>query len=299
MPSPQPGILPEANAHALFLVLAAADAQAVAAGLSGCQRMAAELAAQHPDACLVMNAGIGSDLWDRLRPREPRPRLLAPFRAIGSAPSTGGDVFLHVASARRDLCFELARRVVATLGPGTQVLEEVHGFRYLDTRDLTGFIDGTENPKGDERAAAALIGDEDAAFAGGSYVATQRYVHDLDAWSRVGQTEQEAIIGRTKPDSVQLPDDVKPPTAHISRAVIERDGEELQIVRHSYPYGSVREAGLFFVAYARTPEHFELMLARMMGVSGDGVRDRLMDFSRAVTGAAFFLPSMEVLAVLS
>jgi putative iron-dependent peroxidase len=188
--------------------------------------------------------------------------------------------------------------LVRRLQPLATVAEEIHGFRYRDSRDLTGFIDGTENPKGKARAVAALIGEEDRPFAGGSYVAVQRYVHDLERWSRLGDREQEQIIGRTKRGSVELPKNKKPETAHISRVVIERDGAELQILRQSYPWGTVREAGLYFAAYTKSLDIFNLMLARMMGATGDGLHDRLMEFSRAVTGATFFVPSLETLSSL-
>jgi putative iron-dependent peroxidase len=176
--------------------------------------------------------------------------------------------------------------------------EEIHGFRYRDSRDLTGFIDGTENPKGKARAVAALIGEEDRPFAGGSYVAVQRYVHDLERWRRLDDREQEQIIGRTKRGSIELPKAKKPETAHISRVVIERDGAELQILRQSYPWGEVQEAGLYFAAYTKSLDVFDSMLARMMGTTGDGLHDRLMEFSRAVTGATFFVPSLETLSSL-
>ncbi len=187
-------------------------------------------------------------------------------------------------------------RITNQLGGSVTVMEEVHGFRYLDSRDLTGFIDGTENPKGAERAEVALIGDEDPDFAGGSYAFTQRYVHDLKRWAAVPQAEQEATIGRRKTDSEEL--ETKPPTAHISRVVIEEDGRELEIVRHSFPYGTVSESGLFFIAYSRTLDTTEKMLSRMMGTAGDGLHDHLMDYTRAVSGATFFAPSLPMLRAL-
>jgi putative iron-dependent peroxidase len=188
--------------------------------------------------------------------------------------------------------FELAQRLRAALGDRACVFDEVHGFKYRDGRDLTGFIDGTENPKGKARAGVALVGAEDPAFAGGSYVFTQRYVHDLARWSALPVREQEGIVGRRKPDSKELSDAAKPPTAHIARAVIEEHGEELEIVRHSFPYGTTSEHGLFFIAYCRTLDVPERMLARMIGASGDGLHDRLLEFSHAVTGAHFFAPSL-------
>ncbi|MBZ0253447.1 MAG: Dyp-type peroxidase, partial [Candidatus Methylomirabilis sp.] len=215
-----------------------------------------------------------------------------------SAPATGGDLLLHIHSNRPDLNFELAMRARRALGPAARVLDEVHGFRYLDARDLTGFIDGTENPKGAERAEVALVGKEDAAFAGGSFVIAQRYVHDLAKFGKASLAEQEGTIGRRKKDSVELSDKKKPASAHIARVVIEEDGEELEIVRHSFPYGTTSEHGLFFIAYNKTLDTFEKMLRRMFGVSGDGLHDRLMDFTRAVSGGFFFAPSLETLAKL-
>ena len=196
---------------------------------------------------------------------------------------------------RRDLCFELGFEIRQQLGGSVEVLDEVEGFRYLDSRDLTGFIDGTENPKGRRRARVALIGNEDPRFTGGSFVFTQRYVHDLARWNQLSRRDQEKVIGRSKRDSVELGERAKPPTAHISRVVIEENGEELEIVRHSLPYGTPSECGLFFIAYNRNLDTLEKMLARMLGTTGDGHHDRLLDFTRAVSGATFFAPSLGLL----
>jgi putative iron-dependent peroxidase len=306
MPKSQSGIVPEPASSALFLTLRArdlmGDARAVVSGVAAVPALTAKVAALDRRAKLVSVVSLGSELWDVASPAT-RPAKLRPFRAISSggrsAPATGGDVLLHLSSRRHDLNVELARRFRNALGEAVEVAEEVHGFRYLDSRDLTGFIDGTENPKGRERARVALIGSEDGAFAGGSYVFAQRYVHDLAAWRTVPEREQERIIGRRKRDSKELSDSAKPPSAHIARTVIEEGGEELEIVRHSFPYGTVSEAGLFFIAYTRDLRIPELMLARMIGTSGDGLHDRLMEFSRAVSGATFFAPSLEVLRSLA
>ena len=207
-------------------------------------------------------------------------------------------MFLQITSGRHDLNLDLAMGLVRQLQPLAAMTEEVHGFRYRNSQDLTGFIDGAENPQGKARAAAALIGREDRRFAGGSYVVVQRYIHDLKGWSKLSDREQEQIIGRTKQGNVELSKSKKPRTAHISRAVIERDGKELKILRQSYPWGTVREAGPYFVAYTKSLDVFDAMLARMMGTTGDGLHDRLMEFSRAVTGGTFFVPSLETIASL-
>ena len=184
---------------------------------------------------------------------------------------------------------------MSEFGGSISIVEEIDGFRYLENRDLTGFVDGTENPAGDERADVALVPQDDPDFAAGSYVNMQRYIHDLATWERLSAHEQEGIIGRTKADDVELADGVKPPTAHISRVVIEQDGEELEILRHSMPYGNVCEAGLLFIAYARSPDNFDRMPDCMIHTDADGHYDQLMDYTRAVTGCSFFAPSMEFL----
>jgi putative iron-dependent peroxidase len=304
-PEPQIGIVPEPAHAAQFLVLRvrdrARDAKAVAGILAELPARVAALDPGERPAKLAVTVGYGPELWDALSPTR-RPARLRPFRALESggrrAPSTGGDVLLHVTSALRDLTFDVALETRTRLGDLVEVGEDVAAFRRKDARDLTGFIDGTENPKGDERAEWALVADDDPAFAGGSYVFTQRYVHDLAKWTRLTVQAQEDVIGRRKADSEELPDDLKPETSHAARSNLEVDGEELKIVRQSLPYGTTSEHGLFFIAYCRTPDIPEQMLARMMGTSGDGIYDRLMDFSSAVSGAHFFAPSLLVLRAL-
>lgn len=236
----------------------------------------------------------------------PKPPLhLADLKPIhgkaSDVPRTPADVLFHIGSTRHDLNFELARTLLAEIGDLAEIAEEVTGFCYLDSRDLTGFIDGTANPKGRERAAAGLIGREDRAFAGGSYVLIQRYVHNLDAWSRLSAMRQEAAIGRTKNNSIELAGKKKLSSAHISRVEIDGpDGEELAIVCHSMPYGAASgEKGLFFIAYAKDAAIFHAMLARMYGTGNDGLSDRLMAFTKPVTGAILFAPSLATLRQLS
>lgn len=305
MPHSQPGILPEPSQSALFLILRvldpANDVLAVTKLASEIPLLVKKITSIDRRAKLVCTVGFGSEFWNILAPTK-RPRGLRSFQAITAAgrnaPATGGDLLFHIISKRHDLNLELARRIRGRLGPCVEVMEEVHGFRHLDSRDLTGFIDGTENPKGKGREVA-LIGKEDPDFAQGSYVFTQRYVHDLQKWATLPEPEQEKVIGRRKRDSRELSERAKPPTAHISRVVIQEAGKELEIVRHSFPYGTTSEAGLFFIAYTKNLDIPEKMLGRMMGTSGDGLHDHLMDYTHAVSGATFFAPSLEMLRALA
>ena len=303
MAEAQSAICPEGETFAIFLTAtlcagpdSAATVRRVAARL---RRLTREVAAEAGAPSLVSAVGFGAQVWVRLFGKR-GPRELAPFEPLSdgprNAPTTPGDLFLHIHSDRHDANFALARRVVDELDGAVHVVEEIHGFRHMGGRDLTGFVDGTENPKGDERPACALVGDEEPEFAGGAYVNIQRYVHDLAAWNRQSLEAQEAAVGRTKADDRELDDAVKPASAHIARVVIAEDGEELQILRHSLPYGTTAEHGLYFVAYGRSPAPFRRMLERMVIRDAEGQYDRLLDFSRPVTGAAFFAPSEDFLA---
>jgi len=304
MSTPQSAILAPTGSLALFLILhlkPGAD-EAVRQAARQFPALLEETAAIDPAAGLVGALSFGDAQWARLHAA--RPAALKPFTTLEGgalrAPATGGDLLLHLHGARADLNYLLASRFVNLLKPQIERAEETHSFRYLDARDLTGFIDGTENPQEDaERRAAALIGEDEPDFAGGSYVIAQRYVHQLDGWHTLPQAEQEGVIGRTRPDSVELDEARMPPTSHVSRVVIEEDGEELEIVRHSLPYGDASgDYGLFFIAYSRDLGIFEQMLQRMFGLSGDGLHDRLMEFTQAVSGGYFYAPSVEQLSAL-
>jgi putative iron-dependent peroxidase len=247
------------------------------------------------DGRLSCIAGFGADAWDRMF-GAPRPRELHPFQEIQGvhhAVSTPGDVLLHIRATRMDLCFELATQITARLGDAAAVVDEVHGFKYFDARDLIGFVDGTENPSGPDATAATVIGEEDPDFAGGSYVIVQKYLHDLAGWNALPVEMQEKIIGRTKQTNIELADDVKPSWAHNALTVIEEDGEELDIVRDNMPFGDVGkgEFGTYFIGYARSPSRIERMLENMFIGRPPGNYDRLLDYSQAVTGALFFVPA--------
>lgn len=238
---------------------------------------------------------FGSDAWDRLF-GAPRPKELHPFRAIHGrhhAVATPGDILFHIRSTRMDLCFELATQIMLRLGSAVSAADEVHGFNYFDDRDLIGFVDGTENPVDQAAVDATIIGDEDAAFAGGSYVIVQKYLHDLKRWNEVPIEEQERIIGRAKLSDIELDDSVKPTSAHNALTTIIEDGKQLEILRDNMPFGDVSkgEFGTYFIGYARSPRRIEQMLVNMFVGRPPGNYDRLLDFSRAVTGTLFFVPS--------
>src|SRR5229473_2951979 len=238
---------------------------------------------------------FGSEAWDRLFDA-PKPKDLHPFREIRGrhhAVATPGDVLFHIRSTRMDLCFELAAQIMSRLGGAVATADEVHGFKYFDDRDLLGFVDGTENPVDQAAVDATVIGEEDAAFAGGSYVIVQKYLHDLAGWNAVPVEQQERIVGRTKLGDIELDDAVKPTSAHNALTVIEEGGEELKIVRANMPFGEVGkgEFGTYFIGYARSPRRIEQMLENMFVGKPPGNYDRLLDFSRAVTGTLFFVPS--------
>ncbi len=248
------------------------------------------------EAGLTCVMGIGSAAWDRLF-GQPRPAELHSFREIraGSrhAVSSPGDLLFHIRAKRTDLCFELAAGIMASLGEAVCAVDEVHGFRYFDDRDLLGFVDGTENPRGPEVTEAAIIGAEDPAFAGGSYVIVQKYLHDMDAWNALSTEAQERIIGRAKLSDIELDDSIKPTSAHNALTTITENGRELKILRDNMPFGNVAagEFGTYFIGYCRTPRVIEQMIENMFVGRPPGNYDRLLDFSRAVTGTLFFAPS--------
>jgi putative iron-dependent peroxidase len=292
MAVPQPGIFAQgtrSHYHLEFdLRAGASDAEVCAA-----VRLLREPAVTVGGSNIVV--GFGPDLWRRLRP-EDAPDDLAPFTAIEGdgirAPATQHDVWVWSHGTGEDVELDVARAVTAAFAPVATLAQEQPGFVYLDSRDLTGFIDGTENPPVEEAYDVAVVPDGQRGE-GGAHVITMRWVHDLDTFHAQDREAQEATIGRTKPDSVERDD--KPPTAHISRVVVEEDGEELEIYRRSVPYGRVGELGLYFVAFSADPSRFTTMLARMYGTTGDGLHDHLMDFSTAVSGSFYFAPSLDAL----
>ena len=298
---PQP-VLNPLTAAAIFLVLtidagAEGAVRDLLADLAGLQRA---VGFRVPDGELSCVAAIGSSAWDRLF-SGPRPSELHPFRELSGrhrAVATTGDLLFHLRASRMDLCFELAAQIMSRLAGRVHVEDEVQGFRYFDERDLIGFVDGTENPVGRDATRAAIIGGQDPDFPGGSYVIVQKYLHDLPGWNALPVEEQERAIGRTKLSDIELPDDVKPANSHVAlNTITGQDGQERQIVRANMPFGSPGhgEFGTYFIGYAASPVVTEQMLANMFIGSPPGTTDRILDFSTAVTGCLFFVPSADFL----
>jgi porphyrinogen peroxidase len=301
-PEPQPILTPLTDA-AVFLVLtvepgAEDEVRAVLADVSALTRSVGFRAHEGALTCVV---GVGSAVWDRLF-GSPRPAGLHAFRALHGAPHTAvateGDLLFHLRADRLDLCFELAARVVDRLQGSARVVDEVHGFRFFEERDLLGFVDGTENPGGRAAFEAVVIGDEDPEFAGGSYVIVQKYLHDLGTWEALSVETQELAIGRTKLSDIELPDEVKPSNSHVAlNTIVDENGVQQQIVRRNMAFGRIGagEFGTYFIGYARRPEVIETMLTNMFIGNPPGNYDRILDFSTAVTGSLYFVPSSDFL----
>jgi porphyrinogen peroxidase len=297
--TPQPGVFAlgtRSHFHLEFDVRPGASDDAVGHCLA---RLHAAIGAAGGSNLVV---GAGSALWRRISPGDAPPGL-RPFDPVGNpsgrhAPATQHDIWVWLHGTGEDAVLDSARRVHDTLDPVATLAVEVPAFAYRDSRDLTGFIDGTENPPVEDALAVAVVAEGPGA--GGSFAIAQQWRHDLEAFGRLTVAEQEGVIGRTKPDSIELDDAVKPPTAHIARVVVEDDeGEELEIYRRSTPWGTVRAHGLYFIAFSADLERFDLMLARMFATSGDGLHDRLTEFTAPLSGSYYFAPSLESLAALA
>ncbi|SEG89432.1 putative iron-dependent peroxidase [Actinacidiphila yanglinensis] len=297
-PEPQSVLSPLTTA-AIFLVLTVEEggedtARDLLADLGGLTRA---IGFGAPDGRLSCVAGIGSDAWDRLFDH-PRPAGLHPFTPLQGprhrAVSTPGDLLFHLRATRLDLCFALAGQIMGRLRGAVALQDEVQGFKYLDVRDLLGFVDGTENPVGPAAREAVLVGAEDPAHAGGSYVIVQKYLHDLDGWNALPVEAQERIIGRTKATNIERDED----DSHVAlNTVTGPDGEEQDILRDNMPFGSPGrgEFGTYFIGYSRTPDVTEQMLRNMFLGTSAAPHDRILDFSTALTGTLFYAPSADFL----
>src|SRR5215469_10690366 len=304
---PQPVLAPLTRAAIFLVVSLKRDPASYAAVRSLCGDLPGIYRAvdfRRLEGGLSCVAGFGSNAWEPIF-GEPRPKELHPFREIRSAErhavATPGDVLFHIRAREFDMCFELVTQIMERIGASVSSVDETHGFRYFDDRDLLGFVDGTENPRGNAALDAALVGGEDTEFTGGSYVIVQKYLHDVSKWNALSTEEQERIIGRKKLSNIELSDAVKPTSAHNALTTIVEDGEEVKILRDNMPFGSPGqgEFGTYFIGYSRSPRTTEQMLENMFVGRPPGNYDRILDFSRAVTGGLFFAPSATFLEGLS
>jgi len=294
-------ILPLPSDHARFIVLRLKDLsiEDFKEQLEQLFTTRDRLITQHPNAQIKTGVAFGPELWAKLYDQAPVGfKQLEPIQGSFDMPVIPADVLIHIASARADICFALSQAFFEGIRDQVEVLDERVCFRYFDGRDITGFIDGTENPQfPDDRAEVALVGEDAGIFQDGSFIFAQRYAHNLEKWKKLKVDAQEQVFGRTKLESIELDDDVKPENSHVARVVVEDDeGEEMEILRHSLPYGDGKgEQGLFFIAYTKDLNIIDAMLLRMFGTSGDGIHDRMLHFVTPVDGAYYFAPSEELL----
>jgi putative iron-dependent peroxidase len=263
--------------------------------------LASGLAAFHgPDTPFVATSavvGLRPELWASVAPDAAPPgvRSFAPIEAADfSMPATQHDAWIWIAGASRDIVFDSGLAAIRSLDGVASVATEVTGFGYQRNRDLTGFIDGTENPSAVEAPAVAV--EQEGLGAGAAVLLVQQWEH-LTSFATLSTKEQEGVIGRTKDKSIELEEDEMPIDSHVSRNVVEEDGEELAIYRRNTAWGGPTYHGTMFVGFCRSQHPLQIMLERMAGVP-DGTRDALTRFSVPITGAYYVVPALDVLARL-
>ena len=301
MPREQLGICAEGNLHSIYLMFNANDGveDQLRPSIASVAQYIYELTDQYADSAFNGFVAIGANFWGTYYP-EARPALLKPFPSMNEgnrdAPAIEYDLFVHIRCDRFDILHLVANEINQMFEDLVELVEEERGFRFMDNRDLTGFVDGTENPKGRHRQQVALVAEEDPEFKSGSYIHVQKYAHNLSKWHRLPVKKQEDIIGRTKQDDIEYESEDKPLTSHIKRVNLkDANGASMEILRQSMPYGTVKEQGLMFISSCKTPDNFEQMLRSMIYGDGHGNHDHLMQFTKALTGSSFFAPSLDFL----
>lgn len=300
------GVCSEPSLHGTYLLFNVLDDKNsyIKQALSRLPAMFDKYAERFSEANLATVIAIGANYWDEVNP-DSRPKELKPFPAMQYedrvAPATSADLYIEIRSDRADVNHIVSTKVCELFSDSVELIEQTRAFRYLDGRDLTGFVDGTENPQGHNRRKVALVTEEDdPEFAAGSYLHVQRYRHNLNLWKSIDVKEQEDIFGRTKVDNVEYSSDEKPVTAHTKRANIkDENGKSIEILRQSMPYGDMKIQGLFFVSYCKSVMPFELMLKSMIYGDEHGNFDHMLKYTEAETGIAFFAPSLNFLKKLA
>lgn len=297
MAQEQLGVCSEANIHGLYMLFNANDGREdfIRGVLGQIPALFDALSERFSEAMLTGMVAVGSNYWDELYPNQ-RPALLRPFPAMEhegvSMPGEPFDLLVQIRSDRSDVNHLMGLQIMALFANSVELVEQHKGFRYLDGRDLIGFVDGSTNPNGMKKRKVALVGDDDPAFAGGSYIHIQRYRHNLRRWENVDVLEQEKVIGHTKIKNQSFAHSKKLPTCHSKRAaLVDENGNKLEILRQSMPYGHMKLQGQFFVSCCKTPEYFEKILLSMVKGDGEGNCDALLNYTQAELGAAFFAPS--------
>lgn len=243
--------------------------------------------------CII---AFGKRVWTHLQPNW-QPDDLKYFETLKGVkdftiPATQRDLFFWIHSQNHDNNFDLVLKIQEAMSNIAELELDLSGFTYHDSRDLIGFIDGTANPKDDDRQLAAVIPDGYKG-AGGSYILSQKWVHNLKAFNQLSEKQQEEVVGRTKADSIELEGNAMPPDSHVSRTDVKVDGKAMKIYRRSAPYGSATEHGLYFLAFSCEIERFTIQLERMFGTTGDGLYDKIIEYSKPVTSSYWFAPSVE------
>lgn len=295
----QSGILPEHCRAAVWLeATIQGDFDAIRQGCKTFTQSLNALQEKFPEANLGAVVAFGHDLWRDLSGGVGAEELknFAPL-GRGLAPATQHDVMIHILSLRHDVNFSVAQAALAAFGDALSIKEEIHGFRWVEDRDLSGFVDGTENPQGeDNRREVAVI--NQGVDAGGSYVFVQRWEHNLKSFNRMSVGDQEMIMGRTKEANEEIDGDERPATSHLSRVDLKENGKGLKIVRQSLPYGTASGThGLYFIAYCARLHNIEQQLLSMFGET-DGKRDGMLRFTKPVSGGYYFAPSLDKLLSL-
>lgn len=295
----QSGILPEHCRAAIWLeARLTGDFKALRQGVKEFNHKLNHFQQSFTDARLGAVIAFGYDVWRDLSAGQGAQELKN-FEPLGKglAPATQRDVLIHIQSLRHDINFSVAQAAVEAFGESLTIEEEVHGFRWVEERDLSGFVDGTENPSGEAlRREVAII--NSGVDAGGSYVFTQRWEHHLKQLERLNVRDQEMIFGRTKQDNQEIDGDERPVTSHLSRVDLKENGAGLKIVRQSLPYGTASGThGLYFIAYCARLHNIEQQLLSMFG-EADGQCDAMLRFTKPVTGSYFFAPPLERLLAL-
>ena len=299
MSTPQSAIIPETITAAIYIEADVRDAAKIKTACREALAALTDYQTRFPGHELGMTIAFGADFWRSLN-HSGEGEEIRPFVPLGNGlcPATQCDLMIHIQSTHTGLNYLLAEKVMAAFGESVEMKNETHGFRMPEERGLDGFVDGTENPKGEEKIASVGIIAEGKS-AGGSYVVLQQYLHDLKKWDSIGVAQQEQAVGRSKEDNIEFPREERLPDSHLGRTNIKENGVGLKIVRRSLPFGQVGgEHGLQFIAYCASLHNIDEQLKFMFGEKDGKIDLLLKHMSTAKRSAYYYAPSVERLADL-